>query len=92
MLALRQKREHLRGRAVRRSYGLAPGWLGGKPFTTVNLAKNCKVSDQVTAFGRIDNLFNVLYENQIGLDVRDGVFAVGCARKAARIGSCGLVQ
>jgi len=35
-------------------------------FTTVNLAANYALSDAVTAFARIDNLFNKQYEDPIG--------------------------
>jgi vitamin B12 transporter len=42
--------------------------LVGKPNMTVNLAANYAYNDQVTLFGRIDNLFNVQYENPIGFD------------------------
>jgi vitamin B12 transporter len=45
-------------------------------FTTVNLAANYKASDRITLFGRIDNLFNVKYEDPAGfLRPGFGVFA-----------------
>ena len=39
-----------------------------KTTTTVNLAAEYKVDAHVTAFGRVDNLFNAQYENPIGVD------------------------
>ena len=42
------------------SYVKAPG------FTTVNLAANYALHDDVTLFGRIDNLFNKQYEDPLG--------------------------
>ncbi len=35
-------------------------------YTTINIAANYKVNDEVTAFGRIDNLLNKQYEVPIG--------------------------
>jgi vitamin B12 transporter len=42
------------------SYVKAPG------FTTVNLAVNYALQDDVALFGRIDNLFNAKYEDPLG--------------------------
>jgi vitamin B12 transporter len=53
--------------------------LVGQPYTTVNLAANYTVNDQVTVFGRIDNLFNVQYQNPIGFD-RPGLGIYGGLR------------
>ncbi len=58
--------------------GFTTGLVGG-PYTTVNLAANYKVNDQVTAFGRIDNLFDVHYQNPIGFE-RPGLGAFGGVR------------
>jgi vitamin B12 transporter len=41
-------------------YVQAPG------FTTVNLAANYALRDDITLFGRIDNLFNAQYEDPLG--------------------------
>jgi vitamin B12 transporter len=38
----------------------------GGPYTTTNIAANYIVNDQATVFGRVDNLFNVDYQNPIG--------------------------
>jgi vitamin B12 transporter len=38
------------------------------PFTLVNLAANYTISDQVSVFGRIDNLFDVHYQDPIGFE------------------------
>ncbi len=35
-------------------------------FTTVNIAANYAATDRITVFGRIDNLFNVKYEDPAG--------------------------
>lgn len=35
-------------------------------YTVVNLAANYEVSENISAFGRIDNLFNVRYQNPTG--------------------------
>jgi vitamin B12 transporter len=52
----------------------APGTAPG--FTTVNVAANYRASDRITLFGRIDNLFNVQYEDPAGfLRPGFGVFA-----------------
>jgi len=51
-------------------YVKAPG------FTTVNLAVNYAWTDNVTVFGRIDNLFNKYYEDPLGF-VRPGFGAFG---------------
>jgi vitamin B12 transporter len=53
--------------------------LLGQPYTTVNLAANYTVNDQVTVFARVDNLFNVQYENPIGFD-RPGLGIYGGLR------------
>jgi vitamin B12 transporter len=45
-------------------------------FTTVNLAVNYAWTDNVTVFGRIDNLFNKYYEDPAGF-VRPGFGAFG---------------
>ena len=60
------------GRAARRLQSLrqAPG------FTTVNLAVNYAWTDNMTVFGRIDNLFNKYYEDPAGF-VRPGFGAFG---------------
>jgi vitamin B12 transporter len=57
--------------------------LVGKPYTTVNLAANYAYNDQITVFGRIDNLFNVQYENPIGFD-RPGFGIYGGLRVSNR--------
>ncbi len=45
-------------------------------YTTVNLAANYAATDRITLFGRIDNLFNVKYEDPAGyLHPGLGVFA-----------------
>ena len=45
-------------------------------FTTVNLAANYAATDRITLFGRIDNLFNVNYEDPSGyLRPGFGIFA-----------------
>ncbi len=38
------------------------------PFTLVNLAANYTINDQVSVFGRIDNLFDVHYQDPIGFE------------------------
>ena len=48
---------------------VAPG------YTIVNLRGGYAISDQVKAFGRIDNLFNLHYQNPTGfLAPRFGIF------------------
>lgn len=42
--------------------------VNSDPFTLVNLTADYKVNPHVTAFGRIDNLFNVQYESPVGFD------------------------
>jgi vitamin B12 transporter len=38
------------------------------PFTLVNLAANYTINDQWSVFGRIDNLFDVHYQDPIGFE------------------------
>jgi vitamin B12 transporter len=53
----------------------APGFTA-PGYTTVNVAANYRASDRITLFGRIDNLFNVQYEDPAGyLRPGIGVFA-----------------
>jgi vitamin B12 transporter len=40
--------------------------LSAPGYTLVNLAANYEVNEHFSAFGRIDNLFNVLYQNPTG--------------------------
>jgi vitamin B12 transporter len=53
--------------------------LSGQPYTLVNLAANYVYSDQVTFFGRIDNLLNVQYQDPIGF-MRPGLGIFGGIR------------
>ena len=53
--------------------------LTGQPYTTVNLAANYAINDQITVFSRVDNLFNVQYQNPIGFD-RPGLGIYGGLR------------
>jgi vitamin B12 transporter len=49
---------------------VAPG------YTVVNLRGDCSISDQVKVFGRVDNLFNLHYQNPTGFLASGlGVFA-----------------
>jgi vitamin B12 transporter len=48
-------------------------------YTVVNLAANYKVSDQLTAFARIDNLFDEHYQNPTGF-LRPGLGAFAGVR------------
>ena len=43
----------------------APGYTA-PGYTTVNLAANYAATDNITLFGRIDNLFDVTYEDPAG--------------------------
>jgi vitamin B12 transporter len=50
--------------------------LNAPPYTTVNVAAEYKVDNNITVFGRIDNLFNAHYENPVGfLQPAFGAFA-----------------
>jgi vitamin B12 transporter len=40
--------------------------LSAPGYTVVNLAANYEVSESLSAFGHIDNLFNVRYQNPTG--------------------------
>lgn len=51
----------------------------GQAYTTVNLAVDYKVSDNVSAFARIENMMNVRYENPVGFQ-RPGFAIYGGAR------------
>jgi vitamin B12 transporter len=49
--------------------------LDAPAYATVNMAAEYKVNNNVSAFGRIDNLFNRHYENPVGfLQPALGVF------------------
>jgi vitamin B12 transporter len=52
-------------------------------YTLVNLAANYTVNNQVTLFGRVDNLFNVHYEDPTGFE-RPGFGIYGGIRLANR--------
>jgi len=54
---------------------LAPG------YTVVNFAADYVVSDQVKIFGRVDNLFNVHYQNPTGF-LQPGLGVFGGVRVA----------
>lgn len=57
-------------------FGLALAPFSNSPYTLVNLAANYAVNEQLTAFARIDNLFDRRYQNPIGFERPGfGVFA-----------------
>ena len=58
--------------------GMVPR-LDAPGYTIVNVAANYKVSDQVTAFARIDNLFNNQYQDPTGF-MRPGLGIFGGVR------------
>jgi vitamin B12 transporter len=53
--------------------------IPGQPYTLVNLAANYVYSDQLTFFGRIDNLLNAQYQDPIGF-MRPGLGIFGGLR------------
>ena len=58
---------------------LAPG------YTVVNVAADYAVTDQVKVFGRVDNLFNVHYQNPTGF-LQPGLGVYGGIRVASYVG------
>jgi vitamin B12 transporter len=53
-------------------------------YTIVNLRGDYAVSDQVKVFARVDNLFNLHYQNRTGL-LAPGLGVFGGIRVAARV-------
>lgn len=53
-------------------------------YTTVNLAANYAATDRITLFGRIDNLFNVKYEDPAGY-LRPGLGVFGGVKITADV-------
>jgi vitamin B12 transporter len=60
-------------------FGMAPAPFATQPYTLVNLAGNYVVNKNLTAFARIDNLFNHHYQNPVGFE-RPGFGAFGGIR------------
>ena len=58
---------------------LAPG------YTVVNVAADYAITDQVKVFGRVDNLFNVHYQNPTGF-LQPGLGVYGGIRVASYVG------
>ena len=58
---------------------LAPG------YTVVNVAADYAVTDQIKVFGRVDNLFNVHYQNPTGF-LQPGLGVYGGIRVASYVG------
>ena len=63
-----------------------PSNLPTKGYTVVNLAGNYKVNGNVTAFARIDNLFNEHYQNPLGFE-RPGFGIFGGIRVEGQVPS-----
>ncbi|HXY90733.1 MAG TPA: TonB-dependent receptor, partial [Xanthobacteraceae bacterium] len=57
-------------------FGLAPAPFKSTPYNIVNLAANYVVGENVTLFGRIDNLFDQRYQDPVGFE-RPG-FGIYC--------------
>ena len=60
-------------------FGTAAAPFATQPYTLVNLAGNYVINKNLTAFARIDNLFNHRYQDPIGFD-RPGFGAFGGLR------------
>jgi len=60
-------------------FGTAPAPFPTQPYTLVNLAGNYAVNKNLTAFARIDNLFDHRYQNPIGFE-RPGLGVFGGIR------------
>jgi vitamin B12 transporter len=57
-------------------FGLVFPAFKSEPYSVVNLAANYKVNDNLTVFGRIDNLLDERYENPVGFEKQGfGVYA-----------------